>query len=217
MKQKTEIHKWTSDQEEFLKANIKGKTRNQIAKMLNEEFGIVLTRNQIKTCASRLGVSSGLDGRFIKGHTPVNKGKKQSEYMSEEAIERTKATRFQKGVAPPNTKPLGATRIDKQDKIKWVKVSMTGKQFEKWKAAHYLVWEEANGPVPDKHRIIALDGNLSNTDLSNLRCVSGRVAAYLARNKGFYDDKDLNDISINIAELETTVSKLNNKEELNEE
>lgn len=45
--------------------------------------------------------------QFKKGHTTFNKGKKMHEYMSQEAIERTKATRFKKGNIPPNHKPIG--------------------------------------------------------------------------------------------------------------
>ncbi len=41
-------------------------------------------------------------GYFQKGHTPMNKGLKQSEYMTPGAIERTKATRFKKGNVPHN-------------------------------------------------------------------------------------------------------------------
>lgn len=36
-------------------------------------------------------------GRFKKGHTPINKGLKQSEYMSPEGMERSKQTEFKKG------------------------------------------------------------------------------------------------------------------------
>jgi hypothetical protein len=40
---------------------------------------------------------------FKKGHVPVNKGKKQTEFMTREAIERTKNTRFKKGHLPHNS------------------------------------------------------------------------------------------------------------------
>ena len=44
---------------------------------------------------------------FSKGHVSHNKGKKQHEFMSADAIERTKATRFKKGDEPHNTKHDG--------------------------------------------------------------------------------------------------------------
>jgi hypothetical protein len=44
---------------------------------------------------------------FKKGHATFNKGKKQTEYMSDEAIERCKATQFKHGSTPWNTKEDG--------------------------------------------------------------------------------------------------------------
>ena len=49
--------------------------------------------------------------RYKKGSVPSNKGKKQSEYMSPEAIEKTKKTRFKKGNTPKNFKDVGSTRV----------------------------------------------------------------------------------------------------------
>lgn len=49
----------------------------------------------------------GRKHQFPKKHIPMNKGLKMSEYMSEEAIARTAATRFQKGHVPHNSKNFG--------------------------------------------------------------------------------------------------------------
>jgi hypothetical protein len=48
-------------------------------------------------------LESGKAYRFKKGQLPVNKGKKQIEFMSIEAIKKTVATRFKKGNKPHNT------------------------------------------------------------------------------------------------------------------
>ena len=61
------------------------------------------TVKAISALRYKYGAKSGLktrvpnSGQFPKGHVPRNKGKKQTDFMSAEAIERTKATRFQKG------------------------------------------------------------------------------------------------------------------------
>ena len=44
---------------------------------------------------------------FKKGDVPFNKGMKQVEWMPQESIEKTKATRFKPGEIPPTAKPLG--------------------------------------------------------------------------------------------------------------
>jgi len=96
-------------------------------------------RKPIKRLAKELGITSGRIMRFLakhdleipqqlrdyrkrmgcyqKGNVPLNKGKKIEEYMSPEAIERSKKTRFKKGNVPHNANPEGdgaiVTRIDK--------------------------------------------------------------------------------------------------------
>lgn len=208
-------HKWTKKQEQYLIENIKGTPRKTMCKMFNNRFNLDLNEMQIKSRMDKLGLKNGLDGRFQKGQPPANKGLKQTEYMSPEAIERTKATRFKKGVVPANTKPLGATRICKRDKIKFRKVKMKGPQWVKWKAEHHIVWEKANGPIPKGHRIIALDGDLTNTDLDNLRMISGRTAGYMARSTGFYDDRELNELSLGIALVQTKIHQLESEADEN--
>ena len=47
-----------------------------------------------------------------KGTIPANKGKKQVDFMSPEAIERTKKTRFKKGKTTWNVKQVGTERIN---------------------------------------------------------------------------------------------------------
>ena len=47
----------------------------------------------------------------------MNKGRKQTEYMSEEQLAKTKATRFKKGHVPKNHKPVGYERITRDGYI----------------------------------------------------------------------------------------------------
>lgn len=53
------------------------------------------------------GSRPSIKTEFKKGSIPFNKGLKQGEWLSEEAIEKTKATRFKKGQLPKSAKPLG--------------------------------------------------------------------------------------------------------------
>lgn len=72
----------------------------------SEEFN-----NSIESGRMLKGVNRGIEYRFKKGSIPVNKGRKQEEFMSKEQIEKTKATRFKKGNAPHNTKFDGCISI----------------------------------------------------------------------------------------------------------
>lgn len=102
-----------------------------------------------------------------KGNIPMNKGKKQTGYMSPEAIERTKATRFRKGSIPPNAVPVGYERIDKDG---YVYIKVEGKR--KLVLKHRYIWEQHNGPIPKGYNIQFKDGNKHNCDINNLYMIS---------------------------------------------
>lgn len=102
-----------------------------------------------------------------KGTPPPNKGKKQKEYMSKEAIERTKSTRFQKGSIPPNAVPVGYERIDKDG---YVYIKVEGKR--KLVLKHRYVWEQYFGLIPKGYNIQFKDGDKHNCDIENLYMIS---------------------------------------------
>lgn len=49
----------------------------------------------------------------------------------------------------------------------------------RWVFEHRLVWEAANGPIPDGHVIVFLDGDRLNIALDNLRCVPRAVLQWM--------------------------------------
>lgn len=106
-----------------------------------------------------------------KGNIPMNKGKKQSEYMSPEMIERTKATRFKKGDLPRNTLYDGAITIRKHKKTgipyKYIRIGLA-----KWVSYHRYLWEQAYGKIPKGTNIQFKDGNTLNCVLENLYAVT---------------------------------------------
>ncbi len=105
--------------------------------------------------------------KFTKGVVPPNKGKKQSEYMTVEAIERNKATRFKKGHTPHNHRPIGYERITK-DGYRERKVE----EPNIFKLVHRLVWEENYGEIPEGCNIQFRDGNRANCEINNLYIIS---------------------------------------------
>lgn len=105
-----------------------------------------------------------------KGNIPPNKGKKQKEYMSKEAIDRTKATRFKKGNIPHNTLEDNAIteRKDKNGRIyKYIRIKLA-----KWVLYHRYLWEQHNGPIPKGYNIQFRDGDTLNCDIDNLYMIS---------------------------------------------
>ena len=176
--------KFNADQEEFIKANAKGIGNAELTDMFNKEFGTSFTVKQIENYKSRNGISSGLTGHFPKGHVPVNKGKK----MSKELYDKAKATMFKSGHKPANTRPVGT--IEKRSDTYWWKKIGEDKvpARRNWKQIHRILWEEANGPVPEGHVIIFKDGNTDNLDLDNLMMVTMQERLLMARHGLFVKD-----------------------------
>lgn len=102
-----------------------------------------------------------------KGCIPPNKGKKQIEYMTPEAIERTKATQFKKGQLGWNYKPIGYERVNIEGYIE-IKVA----DPNVFKLKQRLVWESNFGPIPPGHNIQFKDKNRLNCEPDNLYCIS---------------------------------------------
>ncbi len=146
----------------------------------------------VKRLADELGVSFGRIERFLKkrnlviprdiieqrikdsqlkkGSVPPNKGKKQTEYMTAEAIERAAKTRFKKGNEPVNTSYDGCISIrwgKSKRPYKFIRLSKG-----KWQLLHRKIWEEKNGKIPKRHVLAFKDGNTMNCDISNLELVS---------------------------------------------
>ncbi len=106
--------------------------------------------------------------RFKGGHVPCNKGKKRSEYMSAEAIERLLKTSFQKGHIPHNSKPVDYEKIHKGDGYVYVKAEGKRKMVLK----HRHVWEQYHGKIPAGYNIQFKDGNRQNCSIDNLYMIS---------------------------------------------
>ena len=109
---------------------------------------------------------SSIEKRFKKGNVPGNKGKSQVEYMSPQAIEKTKATRFKKGNKPSNTKYNGYERINVDG---YIEVRVSERKFVQ---KHRIIWEQHNGKIPAGTNIQFKDGNRQNCAIENLYAIT---------------------------------------------
>lgn len=153
---------------DYIVANHKGNGHQKMADLVNEKFGTKYTKGQIKAFYGRNKLNSGLTGRFEKGHVPANKG------THPPTRGRMAETQFKNGHLPHNTKPIGYERITRDGYIE-VKIKMRPSSplcNDNFVAKHYLVWEEANGPVPKGHKLTFLDGDKQNCSLDNLKLVT---------------------------------------------
>lgn len=159
----------------YIKKVYKGRPRQEVLDMVVAKYGRHHNFRQLSALYSRLDIRNGLDGRFKKGHIPMNKGIPQTEYMSKEAIERTKATRFKVGDKPPNTRKIGSKRITEDGVM--VKVGPN-----KWDYEHRVKWIKKNGPIPDGYILFHIDLDNKNNNFNNLCLVSMVERCWINRN-----------------------------------
>lgn len=193
-------HKYTKEEAEFIRENIKGRLLKDLLILFNERFGQSLTYAQMKRYASYNGLRNGINCCFNKGHVPANKGKKGF------CPEGSKKTQFKKGHIPKNHREVGSERKTRDDYIE-VKVA----EPNKWKLKQLIIWELTNGPIPPNHCILFADQNKQNFDLDNLVLVSRQHMAVMNHLGLIFPDKDLTKSGKTIADIRMQISKRTNK------
>jgi hypothetical protein len=154
--------RWTEEERAFLRGAIPGRWRAEVCAAFEERFGRPITPAQVKDFAARWRVLSGVRG--APPGSPANRG------------------RFRAGNVPHNSLPLGSEA--RRDGYLWRKVAASegpGLSRLGWRQAHRLVWEEANGPVPEGCNVVFKDGDRSNVALGNLMLTTGAEHAAMAK------------------------------------
>ncbi len=158
---------WTDEQEQYLIANYATTSNTDLAKKLGKN-----NADRVMAKAFRLGLkksseflseqrkTTSKNGQFKKGMIPHNKGKK----LSDATKAKLAKTMFKSGNRPHNALPVCAESEDK-DGYLMVKIA----EPNVWRYKHHIAFGE---PVPKGHKVIFIDGNKRNFELSNLRVVS---------------------------------------------
>ena len=194
---------------EFIRDNSWGVSSAEMAKMVNEKFGLNLAASTIKTFRARHKIKSGCTGWFQKGRSPGNKGKRIDEYMSPETAAKVRKTAYKKGHTPVNKLPVGTISMSGGYKI--IKKQMEGSQWERWKLLHKEIWEQHNGPIPDDKVLLFKDGNPMNCTIDNLMLAS-RSELMTANKRGLrFEDPDLTETAINVIRLQQAAIKRRKK------
>ena len=189
--------KYTDEMKQFILDNYKERYNQELADLFNQKFNTNITSRMIKSYKANNKLNSGLTGKFRKGQTPHNKGKK----MPKEVYEKVKHTMFAKGNVPPNHRPVGSERISKDGYIE-VKVA----EPNKWRLKQRVAYEEAKGKIPEGCTIIFLDGNKQNCNIDNLRCITRSELLYLNCN-GLNNSNEITETGILMARLDITKNK----------
>lgn len=132
-----------------------------------------ITADNIKALCTRKGWKTGRDGCFVKGQTPLNKGKlcppgKGGRHPNARRTQFKPGERT--GIAQKNYKPIGFERIT-EDGYRERKVNDDLPFNKRWRLVHLIEWEAVNGPIPKGHALKCLDGNKQNCSPSNWECI----------------------------------------------
>jgi hypothetical protein len=168
--------KWTDKEVELLKLHYANNFTKDLVSLLNKDYkaiyqkaaaiGLKKSKKHLKLDLDKTSIALRTGGhvhRFKKGNIPFNKNKK----MPIEIYEKCSKTFFKKGNKPHNYKPIGYERITKDGYLER-KIA----EPNKFKCVHHLIWIEAHGAIPTRHKVIFKDNNKNNITLENLECVS---------------------------------------------
>lgn len=189
---------FNEEQDRFFRDNALGMPSQELADLINEKFGLDINTSQVKSYKRNHGIQSGLTGKFEKGHSPANKGKKYPGTGNK--------TSFKKGRHPENKLTVGSEKPNGDGYI-YRKIA----EPNVWKSKHKLIYEEFNGPIPEEHVIIFADGNRRNFDIDNLVMISKSKLLVMNRYNLIKDDTDLTKTGLIIADIQMKTSELKNK------
>lgn len=118
-------------------------------------------------CRLRRGDNVGAAFRFKKGQVPPNKGVRRPGW----APGRMKETQFKKGEAT-NWMPIGTTRLVDGYVYRKVSDHRNVPWTRNWVPENRIVWEAANGPVPEGHALAYRNRDRTDNRLENLELIT---------------------------------------------
>ena len=187
--------RYTGEEIDFLRKNAPGRHYREIVEMFNRKFEYQIDTKKLKCTLRNHGLSTGLTGRFEKGITPHNKGKKFPGTGNK--------TTFRKGATPHNKMKVGEDAVTTDGYVK-TKIA----EPDVWEYKHKLIWAEVNGPIPEKHSIIFADGNKLNLSIDNLLLVSKAELLMLNRKKLISENSELTKTGLNVVKVMNKVYKI---------
>lgn len=194
---------------------IPGRSSAEISRLAKQILDIDITPRQVRGWKKNHKTPSGYDTRFRPGNVPDTKGRTWADFMSPESQARSRQNQYKKGNVPKNRKEIGEI-FQRSDGYLWIKVKDYSLN-DNWIQYHRYVWEQVNGPVPDHHKILFLDGDKTNCSIENLACVSDGVMSTANKWFGLTTDPELNKTILKAAELKiATTSAMKRRKDGNE-
>lgn len=190
---------------EYVRTNAAGVSNQEMTERCNQLFGVNMTVDKMKSFKSNHGISSGMTGWFEKGHVSHNKGKKMP--LHPNAARHT----FKKGNIPHNFLEVGTLTVTTDGYL----IRKVANPNE-WELEARLVWKAHHGEISEGHKIIYLDGDKQNVDISNLAMVSDAEHLEMTRRKMRFKNPELTKAGVAVAKLTTATKKAKKRREKDE-
>lgn len=171
---------------EYIEAKVIWRSLKELTVLINDHFGTNFSERQIKHYKHNHRLSSGLTGRFEKGHVPTN-GFPKGHYP---------VNAFPRGHKPWNHVDVG-TEVFKDDGYLWRKIALPNK----WKQVHVILWEKHNGKRPKGMKIIFLDGNKQNITIENLALLKNAEMLILNKRGLINSNPEFTKVGVTLAKV----------------
>ncbi len=142
----------------------------------------------------RNGWKTGRTGRFEKGNIPLPNARPKG----------PSHTSFKKGNKPHNWKPIGSSRISKDGYVE-VKIS----EPKTWAQLHVIIWQAANGPIPDGHCVVFKDMDKANVCLNNLELITRNENLQINRLRCSSRPQEIRPVARTIGKLIAKTNEIN--------
>lgn len=185
----------------FIKDNAKGVNTENLTKLINSRFKTNYRVGQIEYKRYNIGAPSGISnvGRRLSPATEFKKGHRPT-HSIQKGQRISPATEFKKGHVPKNYLPIG-TVILRDDGYLWKKYADTKPARFGWKQIHRHNWEQVHGKIPDDRKIIFLDGDRMNTDISNLAMVSNQEMLIANQHGLIKEDPEITKVGVQLSKV----------------
>ena len=207
---------------EFIRANAPGRGNAELAAMTNAAFGTSFTAVNIKGYKKYHRIRSDIKPKPPSLFTPEIQAFIFSNYEGVPYNEMAFLVNKRFGTSIPTdsfrwfyqnnnlrcgvrwtgkTLPVG-TVSKREGRYQCIKM-----EDGSWRPYHHWLWEQAYGPIPPGRIVTFLDGNIQNTDISNLALVSRQEQMHLAIAGLRFDNPELTKTGILIAKVKIAANR----------
>ena len=167
---------FSEEEADFIRANINGRRNAEMMELLKQEFGKEVSRKQFQNWRTNHGVKSEIKlpgwKKGLKAGVDFKIKKQQKNFL-----------------------PIGTERIS----VRGIAEVKTGPLV--WEQKHRIIWEEVNGPVPDKCCIIFANDDKTDFAIENLICITRKELAVLNKQKFDYYDKETKETALLLTKI----------------